>query len=393
MKKFLLSSSMVMLSSIAMAQPVELKPIAATADTPAASVYQKQTVVRYNIPTNETRTTTKTVTQVITTPLTKQQVPPVSQEVRTISSKGNPPEGRRIKSEIQRVNTNTREAATAQGFYGRETAAQTSERIIAQQRNSLVRKPKYALANPLFVPKKKQFSLDSVGGFFVTPKGGIYKKYNPSTGEMDKNGRLEQWQIAEQFLYGITDWLTLKLQGGYTFLRPNSKQYKASSAYTGSTPHDFSYNNVFGFQAQAVSSNYFDMIVGVDFGWGKATHKQGSVKESKEYQLIAPYTVLGTKLGWVTPYLQASYTFIVTGKKEVAKNSYTLQPGLYIQPSQYFAIHPYLSKEEYKRPTWNLGVDFYPFQNVVIGGEGSAISLDKHPMRMFGFSGRIKVAF
>ena len=383
MKKFLLGSTVIMFSAIAIAQPVELKPIPPeqiTEELPAPTVYQKQTVVQYNVPTCENCKTTKTVKQVVKAP-----VKPVKQVVIR-AEEPTPPQPPKTVVRSQNVKTNT---ATYSSYTKNSSYTAQNQ----QKKSPVYKKPAYAVGNPLFFTKKGEFVSDTAVGTFVVPKGGLKKEHDPETGELIQNGRWYQWQVAERIFYGITDWLSFKLQGGYMSYRPDTKQYKASEEYDGAVPHKRSFDNTFGLQAHALDFAYLDMVIGTDFTWGKATDKKGSEENSARYKFLTPYALLGIRMGFLTPYIQASYNRFIGTTKAVKQDSYQLQPGVYIQPSKYFAIHPYLSKIEHDRPQWNLALDGYPYQNVMVGVEGTAVSLDKHPMRMYGFSARLKVKF
>ena len=370
MNKLLLTSTISLFSLAAFAEPVQVQQVSSnqvyTNERPTASVYQKQTVVRYNVPTCKNCRTTTTVNRVM----------------------GN---GEPVTAPVPCPTGNCNNTCT--------TCGQKAEPVYVQKPKSCVfDNHKYAIANPLFVLREGQFSSDTVAGYFVQPKNLTYVGKNPVTGEDDYSGnyRFDGWNVAEQVMYGITDWLSFKLQGGYQANRPKkSTWYMVNNGPNPSpVPHNYSYDGTVGLQAHAINTCNFDLIVGVDATWGKAGYKQGSCKDSENYKLVTPYAIVGGQITeYVTPYLQAGYTFAVDTKREVADDSYALQPGFYIQPSKYFAIHPYITKIEHKKPEWNLALDFYPYQNLVVGIEGSAVSWDKNPMGMYGVSGRIKMTF
>lgn len=368
MNKFLLASTISMVSLVAVAEPVQVQQIPANqiyTDTKTVpAVYQKQTVVRYNIPTCKNCQTTTTVNRVIG---------------------GAEP----VMAPVPCSTGNCNNTCTTCG-------AAPIAAPVAAPKSCVFDNHKYAIANPLFVLKKGQFSSDTVAGYFVQPKDMTFVGYDPVKDEDDYTGnyRWNSWQVAEQVMYGITDWLSLKLQGGYTSFRPKKTTFNLANNGHLPVPHNYSYDATVGLQAHAVDTCNFDLIVGVDATWGKAGYKEGGCKDSENYKLVTPYAIMGGQITkYVTPYLQAGYTFAVDTKKEVADDVYALQPGLYIQPSKYFAIHPYIHKVEHEKPEWNLALDFYPYQNLVLGVEGSAVSWDKHPMGLYGISGRMKMTF
>ena len=368
MKKILLASTISFLSVAAFADPVQLQQIPAgqvyTEGQAAPAVYQKQTVVHYNVPTCRNCQTTTTVNRVVN------GAEPVMAPVPCPSGACN-------------------STCSTCGAVASTT----------KQKSCVFDNHKYAIANPLFVLREGQFSSDTVAGYFVQPKDLTYLGFNVlGTGEHDYSGhyRFNGWNVAEQVMYGITDWLSFKLQGGYQANRPKKSTWYLVNNGANPDPvvHNYSYDGTVGLQAHAIDTCNFDVILGVDATWGKTGYKQGSCKESENYKLVTPYAIVGAQVTkYVTPYLQAGYTFAIDTKKEVADDVYALQPGFYIQPNKYFAIHPYINKVEHEKPEWNLALDFYPYQNLVVGIEGSAVSWDKNPMGLYGVSGRIKMTF
>ena len=352
MKKILLASTVSLLSFAAFAEPVQVERIPAdqvyAGEQQAPAVYQKQTVVRYNVPTCKNCQTTTTVSRSINAP--EPVVAPCT------------------------------------------TCGQQPAPVYVQKPKSCVfDNHKYAIANPLFVLKEGQFSSDTVGGYFVQPKKITW--ITETDGIL--RGRFDQWQVAEQVMYGITDWLSFKIQGGYQANRPKKSTWNLADDTRGTpVPHNYSYDGTVGLQAHALDFCNFDLILGVDATWGKAGYKKGDCKDSENYKLVTPYAIVGGQVTkYVTPYLQAGYTFAVDTKKEIADDRYALQACFYIQPNKYFAIHPYINKVEHEKPEWNLALDFYPYQNLVVGIEGSAVSLTEHPMDNYGVSGRLKMTF
>ena len=355
-KQFLLASTMSLLSMVAVAEPVKVEQVPNTQvyeRQGQPSVYQKQTVVRYNVPTCKNCRTTTTVNRVVgnTAEPVVAPVPCSTGCNNTCATCGAP----------------------------------------AAPKSCVFDNHKYAIANPLFVLKEGQFSSDTVGGYWVQPK-----KIIRTGGEDDIiRGRYDGWRVAEQVMYGITDWLALKVQGGYQAFRPKKSTWNLADDKRG-TPvdHNYSYDGTVGLQAHALDFCHFDLIVGVDATLGRAGYKKDGCKGHEDYKLVTPYAIMGGQITkYVTPYLQAGYTFAIDTKKEVADNTYALQPGFYIQPNKYFAIHPYINKVEHKKPEWKLGLDFYPYQNLVVGIEGGAISWTHNPMDNYSVSGRVKMTF
>ena len=367
MKKFLLASTITMLSFAAFAEPVRVQRIPAnqvyTDKQAQPAVYQKQTVVRYNVPTCKNCQTTTTVSRVVNDSAEPVMAP--------------------VPCSTGRCNTCT------------SCGAPAAAPAPVAQKSCVFDNHKYAIGNPLFVLKEGQFSSDTVAGYWVQPKkityDGTYDEHGDPNGRL--RGRFDGWNVAEQVMYGITDWLSFKVQGGYTAFRPKKSTWNLIPDH-GPVPHNYSYEGTVGLQAHALDFCNLDLIVGVDATLGRAGYKKDGCKDWENYKLVTPYAILGGQITkYVTPYIQAGYTFAVDTKKELADDAYRLQPGFYIQPSKYWAIHPYINKVEHEKPAWNLALDFYPYQNLVVGIEGTAVSWTHDPMDQYGVSGRIKLTF
>ena len=192
-KKFLLASTISMVSLAAFAEPVQVQQIPAnqvyTEEQAAPTIYQKQTVVRYNVPTCKNCQTTTTVSRVVGGGEPVIAPAPCPSGVCGVAASANAP--------------------------------------ATKSKSCVFDNHKYGIANPLFVLKKGQFSSDTVAGYFVQPKDMKFVGYNPVTDENDYIGhyRFNQWNVAEQVMYGITDWLSVKLQGGYQANRPKKTTF------------------------------------------------------------------------------------------------------------------------------------------------------------------------
>ena len=364
MKKFLLASTITMLSFAAFAEPVRVQRVPNTqySETQAQpAVYQKQTVVRYNVPTCKNCQTTTTVNRVV---------------------------GDTAEPVMAPVPCSTCNKCTTCGGVAPAPAP-------VAQKSCVFDNHKYAIGNPLFVLKEGQFSSNTVAGYWTQPKkityDGTYDAEGNKNGYL--RGRFDGWSAVEQVMYGITDWLAFRVQGGYHTDRPKKSTWNLIPNH-GPVEHHYSYEGTVGLQAHALDFCNIDLIVGVDATLGRAGYKKGGCKDWENYKLVTPYAILGGQITkYVTPYLQAGYIFAVDTKKELADDAYVLQPGFYIQPSKYWAIHPYITKTEHSKPEWNLGLDFYPYQNLVIGIEGMAQSMTNDPMDRYGVSGHIKMTF
>ena len=349
MKKILLASIFSFTALTAMGQTYQ--PVYVQEQRP--SVYQKQTVVRYNVPTCENCKTTTTVTRT----------------------------GAKVEQPA---------CATCNTC---PTCAAPVVAPVKREKSCVYNNHEYAIGNPLFVLKQGQISTEAVGGYFVNPKGA---RKGPGGAP---SGRYQQWDAAGRIMYGLTDWLSVKAQGGYWAGRYNTKQWKSQE--TVRVPHESSYSGTVGLEAHALDFCNLDLLVGVEGTWGESRYKDENCDLKDDFATITPYATLGLQVTpYVTPYIQAGYSFLLhpshsynAAKDRNEDDRYILQPGLYIQPSKYWAIHPYIVKERYEKPEWNLGLDFYPYKNLVFGVEGSAVSWTHNPMDMFGISGHLKMVF
>lgn len=362
MRKFLLASVISTVSLAALAEPVKVQQIPAGQVEPQAnaSVYQKQTVVRYNVPTCKNCQTTTTVSRTVNS------AEPV---VATVP--------------CQTCNNTCTTCGTV-------VAAAPAPKA----KSCVYNNHKYAINNPLFVLKEGQFSSDTIAGYHVTPKKIDWEA-------LTIRPRWDTWEVGEQIMYGVTDWLSFKLQGGYSSFRPkkstwNLIDYDQNGDPVKGTPvpHHYSYEGTVGLRAHALDFCNFDLIVGVDATWGRAGERRGDCDTHTNFAIATPYAIIGAQVSkYITPYLQASYNFVLHGKSESLQDEYILEPGIYIQPSRYFAIHPYMTKVEHENPIWRLAFDFYPYQNLVIGIEGTAKGISKDPMDSYGIAGRVKMTF
>ena len=271
------------------------------------------------------------------------------------------------------------------------------------------------IAHPLFFVKPGQVSLETIGSLWKQPKGA-YKKH----GEL--NGEQRGYDVAERIYYGLYDRLALKLQGGYAFQAPKTKQYNSDPPGGSPVPHNSSYDGTVGLAYHLIDTCPFDLIVGVDGTWGRATEKNGRdlnngnivKKDSHNYTFITPNAVLGfnwtpkfrTQDGYektivVSPYFRIDYNFAHASHGYDAKNFYHLGPGIYIQPSKYFALDLYAEKTNTRDPNtgkrdywqYNAGFDVYPYQNMAIGMNLHAKKPFDDPMFVYGGAAHVKFVF
>ena len=264
------------------------------------------------------------------------------------------------------------------------------------------------IRNPLFTLKEGQFSFQTLGGLFKEPK----RKLDSYDAGGNRNFQMENvgWQWADRLAYGITDKWSVQIFGGHKFSRPKTSQYRFaqedpySPGYQVGTgiPHSNGYDLAGGTYYHLLDFCHFDAIVGLEGGWHREKSKQGKNVKRINGWSIGPAATIGANVGWFTPYVSGSYMFTHTHdyktkeseKKEwIDDEVYTITPGIYIQPSKWYAFDLNINKVEHKAGQWNAGVDFYPYKNVSVGAQFNARRPFEHPMQMFGVSADAKIVF
>ncbi len=264
-----------------------------------------------------------------------------------------------------------------------------------------------AIRNPIFVLKKGQFSFQNVSGTFREPKrdrerGGTV---------MENRG----WQWADQLSYGITDRFYVSVFGGHHHSTPKTNQWhryqeqikkRRPSHATERVTHTDRYDVTGGLYYHLLDFCHFDAIVGYEHSWGRVKTTSGikgkKTKRDRTNSLMAgPTVTLGSNWGWFTPNITMAYRW--TGvhtykgnsekKKWVKDEVYYLVPGVYIQPSKYFAFDFSWEKTEHQDAQWNFGADFYPYKNIALGAQVNVRRPTSDPMRMIGGSVVGKIVF
>ncbi|MBP5344444.1 MAG: hypothetical protein J6Y85_05185 [Alphaproteobacteria bacterium] len=330
MKKFLLFATSLCLAASAMA-----------AEQGAGTI--KQTTIKYNVPTCENCKTT-------------------TYEETYRSGKPRPPMARPAPC-----------------------ATCAAEKPCAKSEDGTCANKNLGIANPLFFVKPGQVSSETIGSVWKAPKGAEKN----AAGE--KSGESRGYDVAERIYYGLYDRLALHLEGGYAFQAPKTKQYKAWMGAP--VPHYSSYNGTVGLNYHLIDKCPLDLIVGLDGTWGRAVYKQGDIKDGVNYTRITPNARLGVHVGYVTPYLVASYSFAHSHDKGLAEDFYHIAPGVYIQPSKYFAFDVNAEKIEHEKWQYNAGIDVYPYKNMAVGIQLHAVKPFDHPMYTYGAGAHVKFVF
>lgn len=275
----------------------------------------------------------------------------------------------------------------------------------------------YGIRNPLFVLKEGQFSLQEVGSLYKEPK----RKDKPQSkyyGEKIEKGEWRGYDAHMRVAYGITDRWSVQALGGKQYHIPKTDQWRAAARaesealgidppITGPIPHESSYDVTVGTYYHVLDLCHLDVIVGLEGTWHRHKVKTGDNIKRINGWSWDPTVTIGSTWGWFTPYLIANYTWDHTkadkknGKGEVVgktwkrEHGYFVQPGLYIQPSKWYAFDFSWQKLEnaHIKPQWNAGIDFYPYKNITFGLQFNARRPYADPMDMFGASADFKVVF
>lgn len=265
----------------------------------------------------------------------------------------------------------------------------------------------FGIRNPLFTLKEGQLSIQQVDGVFKEPKRRK-KRVNPATGERDTIIENRGYQAYGRVMYGITDRWSVQVFGGHKYSIPKTSQYRAMmKEMTGDDhfapiPHMDGYNASLGTYYHILDLCHLDMIVGVEGMWHREKTTQG--KRVKRINGVAwqPTVTIGSNWGWFTPYVTAAYKWDHTKalkdpddekKKWIKTDGYMVNPGIYIQPSKWYAFDFNVEKPEDVTAQWNAGVDIYPYKNIVFGAQFNARRPFRSPMHMYGVSGVAKVVF
>ena len=262
-----------------------------------------------------------------------------------------------------------------------------------------------AIRNPLFVLKEGQWSFQNVTGFFREPKRHM-PKYPSDYKRMENHG----WQWSDTLSYGVTDRFTVSIFGGHHHSVPKTTQWKSDENPRwrwGERPqHTDRYDASLGLYYHLIDTCYFDAILGYTHTWGRLKTTTGLVGEKKIKKrtttlMAGPEITVGSNLGWFTPRMTFGYRWSGSHIKKKGEDhkswdkEHTMHfvPGVYIQPSKYFAFDFYWDKVEKQDGQWNAGVDFYPYKNVVVGTQLNLIRPTHSPMYMYGISFVGKIVF
>jgi len=258
-----------------------------------------------------------------------------------------------------------------------------------------------AIRNPLFVLKQGQISFQNVTGFFREPKRHVPRAH-PDLYRMENHG----WQWADTLSYGVTDRFTLSLFGGHHHSVPKTNQWRQAYGTTERVRHIDRYDVSFGLYYHLIDTCHFDAILGYVHTWGRLKNTYGPLGGKKIQKrtttlMAGPEITVGSNWGWFTPRFTFGYRWSGSHVKKPGEDhkawdkEHTMHfvPGVYIQPSKYFAFDFYWDKVEKQDAQWNAGIDFYPYKNLVIGAQVNLIRPTHSPMYMMGASLVGKIVF
>ncbi len=264
-----------------------------------------------------------------------------------------------------------------------------------------------AIRNPLFVLKEGQISFQNVTGFFREPKRHWPRK-GPNDYKMENHG----WQWADTLAFGVTDRFTVSIFGGHHHSVPKTTQWKSDEngrwrhGHGERPPHIDRYDAGVGLYYHLIDTCHFDAIVGYEHAWGRVKTISGIMGEKKSEKrtnslMAGPTITVGSNWGWFTPKMTVGYRWSGSHVRKPGKehkswdkeHSMHFIPGVYIQPSKYYAFDFYWDKVEKQEAQWNAGIDVYPYKNVVIGAQVNLIRPTHSPMYMMGVSLVGKIVF
>lgn len=269
------------------------------------------------------------------------------------------------------------------------------------------------IRNPLFVLKQGQFSIQQVDGVFKEPKRQL-KSIDPLTGKKNVKGEYRGYQAYGRVVYGLTDKWYVQAFGGKKYTIPKTSQYRKMQAEIaekqgrpelahGPIPHESGYDANVGTYYHILDLCHLDAIVGIEGTWHREKTKTGDQVRRINGWGWAPTVTLGSTWGWFTPYITAAYRWDhthavkdqITGKKEwVDSHGYYINPGIYIQPSKWYAFDFNMQKQEHEDDEqYNVGIDFYPYKNIALGAQFNSRRPFSNPMHMYGVSGVAKIVF
>jgi len=258
------------------------------------------------------------------------------------------------------------------------------------------------IRNPIFAPKQ--------GQVFITGFGGIYQAPRQSKNNTDYTQ--QGWMNRGRVSYGLMDRWTIALWGGKEYFVPKKKQYKrfltkrymdeygysyevaSAVAAADPTPHFSKYDINLSTEVHVLDLCHLDAFVGVQGQWHRHKTKAGDDIERINGVSWGPTAKIGVNIGWFTPYIIAGYTWDHTKDYDAARqkkswgreHGYTFQPGIYIQPSKWYAFNFDMIKVENSvfKPEFQAGFDFYPYKNVAFNMVLSAHRPLHDPAQQFG---------
>ena len=258
------------------------------------------------------------------------------------------------------------------------------------------------IRNPLFTLREGQLSIQEVDGVYREPKR---KTHLPNGG---KDDRVENrgWDAHGTVVYGITDDWSVKLFGGKEYTIPKTDQYRnmleEQYGRRGPVLHMSGYTANIETDYHVLDLCHLDVIDGLQASWHREKSKEGEHIRRVNGWGWAPTLTVGSNWGWFTPYVSAAYQWdhtkdwtdtTYTTKHWVRSHGWYVNPGIYIQPSKWYAFDFNVQKQEERDAFWHLGVDFYPYKNWVFGIQGNARRPFRHPMHMQGVAAVAKVVF
>lgn len=277
--------------------------------------------------------------------------------------------------------------------------------VVVKREKKTVCKSNHELGirNPLFVMKEGEVSLQTAYSTYQEPKRAVRPaQYDPVTGEKNKQIAWRGWDGHSRVDYAFTDKWSVRLHGGKQYHTPKTNQYVAARGRP--IPHQSNYDVTLGTHYHILDLCHLDIIAGVEATWHRYKEKKGERVKRITGVSWDPTVTIGSTWGWFTPYFEGSYVWDHTRDKEsdkdvkkswIRSHGYHIRPGIYIQPSKWYAFDFSWEKMELskEKPEWHAGIDFYPYKNFTVGVEFDARRPYADPMDMYGIAVDAKIVF
>lgn len=202
----------------------------------------------------------------------------------------------------------------------------------------------YKLGNPLYMPAQGHVFLNAGFNFLMVPE-------EKNIGQEEASG----WEILGGFTFGVTDNLSLSIDGGY-----------ASSETDETKVETTSYGIRLGARYKVASVDGFDFNIGANLNIEKAEEDVGYASEDIRLSSTDIYLLMGKKMQNVSPYFKVGFNSSLWSEVNTG-TSYFVQPGLYFDINQQVGLDLNVDIVENSNTAYNARLDFYPAENISLG--------------------------